>query len=388
MNKRDKELLIERGPNRLERQLQAISDRIEKQRKDKSDQLRAGGYSEDVVAKIEAENVEILNDAKAAVQNGSLAVRHGNKRRGGTTATRLIEQAQLKLFDLERRGDFTQFPITPGSEYPTIFTRIPIFGPNKRSTALKKLDRDLAMRFHTGWGEGRKFGPPLNIYDEDTLLALGGLRQRQLTGMGSKMPVKVMNPFDPFLETSVDVLYTTIGEIEEFLDNKKGGRGQKRRLASVKRLAAVTIEFSRISDPNINSIIKKQSFNTKIIDMLTEEMTGDSCLYIQFTPVMVKWLRESYTYIDMKIRNKLTDNGKAIHKYLSGQPTFNLSAVKLHELTDSHLKLNKFYAALRQTLEKLEELGWLEYDLRGNGRTKPYILTGRRLDKAKTSNDG
>jgi len=387
MKNKNNELLVERGPTRLEKRLQVITDRIEKQRQERADQLLAEGYSEESVAQVEAENLEILSDAKAAVESASRAAQHTSKRRGGTTATRLIEQAQLKLFDLERRGDFTQFPITPGAEYPTIFTRIPIFGPHRRATALKKLDRDLAMRFHTGWGEGRKFGPPLTIYDEDTLLALGGLRQRQLTGMGNKMPVKVMNPFDPFEETSVDVVYTTIGEIEEFLDNAKGGRGQKRRLASVKRLAAVTIEFSKISDPTINSVITKQSLNTKIIDLLTEEMTGDSCLYVQFTPVMVKWLRESYTFIDMKIRNQLTDNGKAIHKFLSGQPTFNLSVVKLHELTDSQLSLKKFYAALRQTLNKLSELGWLEYELRGNGRSKPYILTGRRLEKPKTSGE-
>lgn len=364
----------------LDEIISGITSRLEAKRDKEAAELEKEGFTAEVIDKVRKEHDQLIEDVERAADASQAGKQRLPKGRG-VAATRLIEQAQLKLLEREQRGDFTRFPITPGCEYPSIFTRVPLFAPTKRGTAKAMLDNDGAITFTTGWGEGRKFGPPLTIYDEDTLLALGALRQAQLVGMGSRMPVEVMNPFDPAEETSVQVLYTTISEIEEYLCKSRGGRGHKKRLQSVKRLAAATIEFTRISDPSTESAIKRRSFNTKIIDMLTEELKTDSCLFIQFPPVMVKWLKESYTYIDMDIRRQLSDNGKAIHKFLAGQSVFNISAEKLHTLTGTALPMNRFLQALRETLKKLEELGWLEYELAGNGRRIPYVLTGHRLKK-------
>lgn len=357
--------------------MQEILARVRENRERQARELEEQGYDQAIIDRVVQEHQELIDQAEA--------ITTGSKRRG-MSAIRIIERAQLQLLKLEQRGDFTQHPITPGHELPTIFTRVPIFMPIKRGSAAKiKLDQDMALPFDTGWGQGRKFGSPLTTYDEDTLLALGALRQRQLTGMGNKMPVKVMNPFDPAQETHVDVTYVTISQIEEYLGNKKGGRGFKRRLESVKRLASVTLEFTKISDKRLEPLIKRRSFTTKIIDLVTEELENDSCLYVQFPPVMVLWLRENFTFINMDIRRQLRGDGaKAIHKFLSSQPVFNIGVEKLMDVMGVEQPKKEFMRMLRDAMRQLEALGWCEYDIEGNGRSLPFKLTGRQL--RKTSN--
>lgn len=365
-------------PKMLADKLAGIEDRLKRERTEKEDRLRKSGYTPEDVKKLveEGASIQVAAEAAKVRLSGQSTARPRGR---GMTSARIIEQAQLKLFQGEQLGRYTQFPIEPNSEYPSVLARVPIFVPGQRSSAKARLDKDLAMPFETGWGKGRKFGPPLQIYDEDTLLALLGLRQKQLVGMGNKMPVEVMNPFAPEEETQVQVVYTTISAIEEFLDSKKGGRGHKKRLASVKRLAGVVIEFTRISDPSLNAVIEEESFSTKLIDLVTQDLKTDSCLYIQFPPVMVRWLAESYTYIEMDIRRRLTDNGKAIHKFLASQQHFNIYVEKLKTITGTSLDGKNFMRALRQTMSTLGELDWCEYTIEGNGRRYPYKLVGRRL---------
>lgn len=365
----------------IEESLARIHARLEGKREERARLNEEAGFSVPDVLVLEEEAAAIAAEVEVAAltQPGTNSARAVRGR--GQTSLRIIERAQLQLFEGEQRGYYRQFPIAPNSEYPSVLARVPIFVPGQRSTAKARLDNDLAMPFETGWGKGRKFGPPLTIYDEDTLLALLALRQKQLVGKGNKMPIQVSNPFKPGEETNVQVLYTTISAIEEYLESQKGGRGHKKRLESVKRLAGVVIEFTRISDPSVNAVIKKESFSTKLIDLVTQELDTDSCLYIQFPPVMVKWLAESYTYIEMDIRRQLTDNGKAIHKFLSSQPRFNIGVDKLRTITGTALDGKNFMRALRQTMAKLHKLGWCEYEIHGNGRRFPHKLGGHRLKK-------
>lgn len=324
----------------------------------------AEGFDDEAVKQLEQEHKAMVEEQR------------------GSSKLRVIEKGQLNLIEGERQGRYEMSELNPGYEYPAVFCRIPIVNGFHRSTHAKKLDKDMALPFNTGWGEGRKFGPPLNVYDEDTLLALGALREKQLSGMGNRMPIKVLNPFDPKAATKVDVLYTTIGEIQDYLQQSRGGRGYKKRLESVKRLAAVTLEFTRISDPNVESVIKARSFNTKIIDLVTEELSTDSVLFIQFPPAMVVWLSEQYVFIDMDIRRQLKgDYAKLIHKWLSSQPRFNIGAEKLKDIIEYEGSMGKFMAVLRDVMSQLEALDWLEYKITGTGRKTPWILRGNRVKK-------
>jgi hypothetical protein len=374
------------GVKKLDETLGRISERIAKKSAEKRRELEEQGFDEEAIAAVNNEHQDMVGEISESIVESDrrIAARPVSKR---VSSPRLIERAQLALFEGEQRGDFTSYPISPGSECPSIMLRGPFFSPNKRSTALKKakLDNDLARHFESGWCEGRIFGPVLTEYDRDTIIALLHFRQVQLVGKGSRMPVQVMDPNDPRNEgdTAVQVVTTTIGEIEEFWGNAKGGRGYKRRLDSVKRIAGSNVEFTKISDKKDEPIIKARSFTTKFIDLMTEELTTDSCIYIQFPPVMVKWLEGAFTWLDVEIRRELKgDNAKAIHAFLSSQDTFNIGCEKLRtEITDSALPMNKFMVALRDAMKQLESLGWCQYEISGTGRKTPFILKGHKLKK-------
>ncbi len=364
----------------LLRQLDQIVERVGRSRAEKAALLANPERARDIIADFKRESERAAIDVEAIIKAEERLFPKKRKRRG-VAALRLIEQAQLTLFECERRGDFTQHPVTPGSEFPSIFTRVPIFSPTKIGTAKDLLDEEFSIHFNTGWGRGRKFGPPLTMYDEDTLLALSALRQRQLHGAGAKMPVSVLNPFAPDDITTVQVLYTTISEINRYLQISKNQEAYQRRLASIKRLGATRIEFTRIADKKLNSAIHAETMVTPIVDYLTQEMKRDGCLYIQFPPVMVRWLQESYTYIDMDVRREMSDTGKAIHKFVASQSNINISAEKLKEVCGDPGSQKEFNRKMRASLKKLTELGVLEHEISGNGRSLPLIVTGRRLKK-------
>jgi len=322
------------------------------------------GFDEATVAELEAEH------AAMEQQTGK--------------QSRLTPQGvQLSLLKRAEQGDFNLYSIAVSSEFPTSLTRMPIFLPIQRKKAQAKLNEENALEFETGWGKGKKWGASLTTYDEDTLLALFHLRQKALFGKGTKMPIAVSGikiRDDQVDDVEVHVLVTTITEIEEYLGCKPGGRGFKKRLASIKRLDSALLQFERLSDRagGLNA-----GFSVKLIDVVWEAYEESSTLYVQFPPLMVTWLKESFTYIDMKIRKQLRgDTAKAIHKFLSGQQRFNIGLEALKTVTGSAMPKAKFKMEVVKTLDALVALNWCEYELRGTGRKKPFVLTGRRL-KAK-----
>ncbi|MCR9054500.1 MAG: replication initiator protein A [bacterium] len=312
------------------------------------------------------------------------------RKKRGLSSRRLIEKGQLSLFESEKEGRFTSYPLTPGGETPTIFTRVPIFTPVKRGGIPKdKIDQDGAYVFETGHGTGRKFGAQLSIFDEDTLIALLGLRQLQLKGRPAQLPVAVQDPIQVWSEnqedSNVHVLFTTISEIQRFLKKGNDGKSRKARQESLKRLASVNLEFTKISD-KVNSVIRSQTFTTKIVDVLHETMEDDSVLYVQFPPVMVHWLQRSYTYQDLNVRNAIRgDVGKAIYRFLASQKRINIGLEKLQGITGSTLPKRRFNEELRKTINSLEKLGWCRAVIEGNGRTQPQKLVGRRLSKLEAN---
>ena len=153
----------------LTAKLARITARVEARQRAQEADLRASGWPPEKIAELESEATEVSTPRQ------SRPVR-------GRVSAEVIADAQLKLFDLERQGNFTALPLDPQQEFPTILTRIPIFVPSKRTTQRELLDSDNALPFLTPWGKGKKYGPPLTVFDEDTLIALGRLRQNLLIG--------------------------------------------------------------------------------------------------------------------------------------------------------------------------------------------------------------
>ncbi len=292
----------------------------------------------------------------------------------GRAAVSVIEEAQLSLFNMERQGRFHVAPLKPESEFPSLLTRLPIFLPSNRSTQKQFINSDLSISFETSWGKGKKFGSPLTVYDEDTLIALMRLRQKRLIGEPQNLPISVSGIFLQKGKRTLhaDVLNCMISQIQEECGKIQGGKANRERLESVKRLSTVTVQL----DAKSTEKYLNKGTTIKLLDVLWEEWETNGVLYVQFHPVVTYWLEDSYTYINWKIRLQLSSTGKAIHRFLSGQPrTYEIMTKKLQETIGFHRPQHKFMEELRKTSKKLVELGWLSsYEITGTGKKTPFKL--------------
>ena len=327
-------------------------------------------------------HVGSLEDVARLARELSPPQRQGTR---GRTSEAVVETAQLDLFELERRGQFTAVSINPQNEFPTLLTRIPIFVPGRARKQRARLDQDNSLPFETSWGTGRKFGPPLTVYDEDTLMALGRLRHNMLIGDPDKMPYPVSKLYaaGECSDVHVHVVLCMLSDIQAMCGTSVGGRNNKLRLQSVRRLAATKIEFNKQTRDKVG-------FAGTTIDLVHvrwDFYEDNAVLYVQFSPVMAQWLERAYTYVDWSLRRRLrTDVGKAVHRFLSGQPrNYQIYARKLQATIGHDGPYKYFMADLREALQQLQDAGWVrEYEILGNGRKQPHKLV---VDRSRAAGD-
>jgi len=291
----------------------------------------------------------------------------------GKSGASLIEEAQLNLFELEQKGRFTKIGMKPESEFPTFLTRLPLFRPAKRSNQRDFLDEENAMPFVTPWGIGKKHGPPLTVYDEDTLIALGRLRQNCLIGKPHRLPLPVSDHYQAEgKDVNVHVAQFMLSDVQKMCGTELSGQANRMRLNSIKRLAATVIEFdNKTADKYIGS-----GTSVKLVDVAWQYYEDNGLLYVQFTPVMASWFENEYTYIDWKVRQQLSDTGKAVHRFLSGQPkNYQIFTKKLMNIIGYVRGHARFIGDLRKVMDHLESTGWIEsWEIVGTGRSTPRKL--------------
>ena len=316
--------------------------------------------------------------AKSAKNNITAPVQVTQRKKQSAHAARIsIQQFQLDLFNKEIDGRFSSLPLRPGSEFPTFLTRIPIFLPIKRGRKRQALDEDNALPFITSWGRGRKHGPPLNIYDEDTLMAISRLRKNRIQGRPHNLPIPLsaiqLSTKRDGDEVAVHLLACTMSEIQSECDDSDGGTNLQLRLASIKRLGATVIEFDRQTKNKLGY----RGTQIKLIDVAWDVYEEDAVLLIQFSPLMADWLESEYTYIDWNIRKKLSDTGKALHRFFSAQPRYyEIKTEKLLQTIGYQREYRCFMSDLRAIMKKLVKLGWIkEWKITGTGRKVPHKLT-------------
>ncbi|KAF0190490.1 MAG: hypothetical protein FD165_2658 [Gammaproteobacteria bacterium] len=287
-----------------------------------------------------------------------------------------IEQFQRNLVHREFDGRFEAYPIRPGSEFPTFLTRIPIFLPTKRGRNKQPLDADNALTFTTSWGRGRKHGPPLTIYDEDTLIALARLRKTRLQGQPQHMPIPLsaVQPSQNINnDIAVHVLSCTLSDVQALCDDSTGGANMQLRLASLKRLGATVIELDRQTKDKIGY----RGTQFKFLDIAWDVYERDAMLLIQFSPLMAAWFEHEYTFVDWTVRRELSDTGKALHRFLCSQPKhYSMLTLKLMPTIGYQRSYKHFMDDLRTTMKKMQALGWLDHwEITGTGRKQPHKLT-------------
>jgi len=287
-----------------------------------------------------------------------------------------LDQFQRNLLDRELDGRFESYPLRPSSEFPTFLTRIPIFLPTKRGRSRVPVDADNAMTFTTSWGNGRKHGPPLTIYDEDTLIALSKLRKTRLQGQPHHLPIprSAIQPSQNVNnDIAVHVISCTLSDIQAVCEDSTGGTNMQLRLASLKRLGATVIEFDRQTKDKLGY----RGTQFKFLDIAWDVYEKDALLLVQFSPLMAKWFEYEYTYVDWAVRRELTDTGKALHRFLCSQPKrYTIHTLKLMQTIGYQRTYKHFMNDLRTAMKRMTELGWIsQWEITGTGRKEPHKLT-------------
>ena len=101
-----------------------------------------------------------------------------------------------------------------------------------------------------------------------------------------------------------------------------------------------------------------------------------------FTPAMAAWFEKAYTYINWNVRRQLSDTGKALHRFLSGQPKhYEIHVKKLMTALGYPREYRRFTTDLRVACQQLKDCGWLtDWTIEGNGRKRPHKLMVARQD--------
>jgi len=331
----------------------------------------------DRVLKIQAKNTK--SNHKQIADN---SVKENVQKSRGRAGKSLVQAAQLELFERQHKGYFSKSDVHPESEFPTFLTRLPIFRPSRRNNQRELLDNENAMPFVTPWGVGKKHGPPLTTYDEDTLIALGRLRQNRLIGQPHRLPVPLSNIHQQgHRDVNVHVAQFMLSDVQKICGTKLSGQSNRMRLDSIKRLASTVIEF----DTKTASKFMGTGTSVKLVDVIWQHYEDNGLLYVQFTPVMASWFENEYTYIDLSIRQQLTDTGKAVHRFLSGQRRDYQIFTKKLMTTIGYVRHHQvFVGDLRKAMQQLEDTGWIEsWDIIGSGRSTPRKLICTRGIKDK-----
>lgn len=316
-------------------------------------------------------------------------------RKSGKSAYKIGREVEQTLKRFAQQQGIEQFDLFPGREYPTPFTRLPIFPPVQRKRA-RSIQAEATQtsdfyKLESRWDKGGvwKSGPALTVYDEDTLIGLLQLRSIGFSGNEDRMPDKVLEgrrgktfPIGKGREVVVHAGYCVVSQLESVIrgegppDPSKGWGGKviRRRRESLQRLGAQVLMFQ--SPYNLDQYRGKQ------IQMIQLEWIGDegdACYYVQFHPAIVVWLEEYRTFIDLAIRRQLTPFGRALHRFLSSQRSNHRYKIELEAIAEAighDAKLATMKKQAQPQLKRMIELGFLESAIiSGTGRRTPFMLS-------------
>lgn len=272
-------------------------------------------------------------------------------------------------------------------KFPKLFIDVPIFEPlRKRSVADTIWDKAHTYRTPDGVLIER-YGPGLDIFDEDTLIAILKLTgSNRIDGPRENLPIPLSpNHAEETETTSVFLADVSPTQINEFLGRGTGGGELNSCRASIRRLSLNQFIFS-------NYELAKEG-KTGFFDYIGD-LDIDGKFTIQLRPAMVKLL-ETYALINVDIRKKLSDVGKAVYRFLCDKPV--AYTIKLEDLKDSimyHGSIHDFKKALigipatKRTPERkgqlviLTESGWLDWwEITGTGRSTPFTVSISRKEQ-------
>jgi hypothetical protein len=323
-------------------------------------------------AELQSEVVTVMEQAPPA-----------SRKTKGLVSNKIAESVDHQLILKEQLGLFDTFPVTKKNICPTLLTRTPFAPPIKSAAQKAYLDEDNALAFDTPFGTGKRYGPNITIFDKRVLHALFRLRNKRLRGEPGRLPIQVSKNFKT--ETNgkldVDVVVCTTAQILDEFGMNTGGENYNTIKKALKKLGACRLELTTNKHDRYLGTIER-GFQFQLFDVQWEAYETDGVFYIQFSPLLTRWLEYESTYYDFDVSLRLGRHSTAIalHEFLSSQFTS-----KAHYYERDMLSLAKTIGdrgepkfikkKLISASERLVEEGWLtEYQLTGTGRKTPFIF--------------
>jgi hypothetical protein len=272
---------------------------------------------------------------------------------------------------------------------PRYFTRVSPFELSRDRISLDdKISWQDGKVYVTSWGRMRRWGPALNLYDEDTLFGVIALcRQKKLRGSRADMTIPVPrltiveSGKEPLRSGESEVVTvvsgsTTAYQINDFLGRGTGGDHLDRCRESVRRIAlnGFLIENEQQGKEGVFHLFRY---------VADKDLKGE--IIFQFDPVMVA-LMEHGVWLDMRIRAQLKAPGIAIHRFLSSQlsstkPEYSIHLDKLAGICNYSREIKFFRQDTQSALKTLKDIGWLDEisEIVGSGRSVPFKLNVRKI---------
>lgn len=260
--------------------------------------------------------------------------------------------------------------------YPTTFVTFPIFAPvqDRRLLDTKDFLSQTENVFCCEQGTVQRIGPGLNMYDEDTLIALMQLaRQTRHEGNPGNFPIPLAPGIGRLKEAVISGVITA-WEVNRYLNRPDSGQALEETRASIKRLALTQLRFL---DPSGRETTCKFF---EYCDSNVSDLKGQ--ILIQFDPRVTEFLA-TYIQFDLELRMSLAPVGKAVYRYLSAVDAVSLD-IGLQDLADrvAYKGALKDFRALVcgkkgrvSELEKMKRHGFIQdYSISGRGKTASLNL--------------
>lgn len=266
-------------------------------------------------------------------------------------------------------------PVIPPElpQYPNALAISPIFVPTQTRSKFDTKDwaSEEENSFPIPGGRLQRFGPGLNLYDEDTLIALFQLaRQYRHEGAPERFPIPISSSLPAIVFSGV----LSSWDVNRFLGRPDNGRSLSDTWKSILRLSRTTLSI--LTDTFAHTDV--EFFKHRAEDIKNPR----GRILVQFSPEISNILK-SYISFDMSIRMALPDTGKALYRFLLLQEkkTNKWLVTDLARECGYAGKPSDFKNLLvgkkgrESILEILKEKGIIEnYEFSGRGKTAAFII--------------
>ena len=115
----------------------------------------------------------------------------------------------------------------------------------------------------------------------------------------------------------------------------------------------------------------------RLVDIQWKTYDEEGLIFAQFSPIMVKWLREQATFHNWKIRRQIKSaNGRALYRFLCTQGNYYRRELDyIADVIHWHGNRSRLRPRMEAVLTQLRDsFEWCDFEIHGTGRSEPFVL--------------